>query len=200
MWVVSRYADVDAVFRDPATFWASIAQAPLVPLSEDARAILAEGFRPPQVMSNLDPPEHGRIRKHTSRAFSARRIASLEPTIRARTTTLVDAFAARGEAELVAELTFPLPATTIFTIIGNPDTDTELLKSHCDERLVIAWGRPSVGDQCRVARKMVDYWRYCEAFVAERVRDPADDLTSDLLATTAREDGTLSEREIASII
>jgi cytochrome P450 len=199
MWVVSRYADVDAVFRDPATFSASIAQAPLVPLSEDARAILAEGFRPAQVMSNLDPPEHGRIRAHTSRAFSARRIASLEPTIRARTTALVDAFAERGEAELVAELTFPLPATTIFTMIGFPESDTELLKSYCDERLIITWGRPSVDDQCRVARQMVDYWRYCEAFVADRVRHPADDFTSDLLAT-AREDGTLSEREIASII
>jgi cytochrome P450 len=199
MWVVSRYADVDAVFRDPATFSAAIAQAPLVPLSDDARAILAEGFRPAQVMSNLDPPEHGRIRKHTSRAFSARRMALLEPTIRARTTALVDAFAARGEAELVRELTFPLPAATIFTMIGFPDRDTELLKSYCDERLIITWGRPSVDDQCRVARQMVDYWRYCEAFVAERVRDPADDFTSDLLAT-AREDGTLSEREIASII
>ena len=199
MWVVSRYADVDAVFRDPATFSASIAQAPLVPLSEDARAILAEGFRPAQVMSNLDPPEHGRIRAHTSRAFSARRIALLEPTIRARTAALVDAFAKRGEAELIRELTFPLPATTIFTMIGFPDHDTELLKSYCEERLIITWGRPSVDDQCRVARQMVDYWRYCEVFVAERVREPADDFTSDLLAT-AREDGTLSEREIASII
>jgi len=199
MWVVARFADVDAVFRDPARFSAAIAQDPLVPLSPEARAILADGFRPPKVMSNLDPPEHARIRAHTTRAFSARRVAGLEPTIRARAGALIDGFAGRDEVEIVGALTFPLPAITIFTMIGFPDEDLEQLKAWCGERLVMTWGKPTAGDQVRVARQMVAYWTYCKAFVDRRDRERADDFTSDLLRT-ADEDGSLSREEIASII
>ena len=199
MWVVSRFADVDAVFRDPARFSAAIAQDPLTPFSPEARAILAAGFRPPKVMSNADPPEHGRIRAHTTRAFSARRMAMLEPTIRARATALIDAFSNASDVEIVGALTFPLPAITIFTMIGFPDDDLEQLKAWCGDRLAMTWGRPQAPDQVRVAHQMVAYWAYCEAFVEQRAAAPADDLTSDLLRTAA-EDGTMSHREIASII
>ena len=199
MWIVSRFADVDAVFRDPARFSAAITQDPLTPLSPEARAVLADGFRPLKVMSNLDPPDHARIRAHTTRAFSARRTALLEPVIRARTTALIDAFTGEDEVDIVRALTFPLPAITIFTMIGFPDDDLERLKAWCGERLVMTWGRPSVDDQVRIARQMVDYWNYCKAFVARRDAERADDFTSDLLRT-ADEDGSLSREEIASII
>jgi len=199
MWVVSRFTDVDAVFRDPARFSAAIAQDPLTPLASEARAILGDGFRPAKVMSNADPPEHGRIRAHTMRAFSARRMALLEPVILARTAALIDGFAAAQEVDIVRALTFPLPAITIFTMIGFPDDDLEQLKAWCGDRLAMTWGRPAPADQVRVARQMVAYWNYCEAFVERRAAEPADDFTSDLLRT-AGEDGTLSHREIASII
>jgi len=78
MWVVARFADVDAVFRDPARFSAAIAQDPLTPLSADARTILAAGFRPPKVMSNADPPEHGPDSRAHHARVSARRMAVLE--------------------------------------------------------------------------------------------------------------------------
>jgi cytochrome P450 len=200
MWVVTRYADVDAVFRDPATFSAAIAQAPLTPVADEAKVILAAGFGPPAVMSNLDPPEHARIRQHTVRAFSARRLALLEPTIRARAAALIDGFAGKARVDFVRELSFPLPAVTIFTMIGFPDEDTELLKSYCAERMAFSWGRPSAAEQVRIARQMVSYWNYCEAFVARRVHEPADDFTSDLLQTAREKPGTLAQKEIASII
>lgn len=199
MWIVSRFEDVDAVFRDPARFSAAIAQDPLIPLSAEARAVLAEGFGPLKVMSNLDPPGHARIRAHTTRAFSARRTALLEPVIRARASALIDAFAGKEQVDVVRALTFPLPAITIFTMIGFPDADLERLKAWCGERLIMTWGRPSIEDQVRVARQMVEYWTYCNAFVARRDAQRADDFTSDLLRT-ADEDGSLSREEIASII
>jgi cytochrome P450 len=200
MWVVARHADVDSVLRDPATFSAAIAQAPLATVAEEARAILAEGFAPEPVMSNLDPPEHARIRSHTVRAFSAGRLAKLEPAVRARANALLDAFSGRARVDLVRELAFPLPALTIFTLIGFPDDDAALLKSYCSERLSFTWGRPTPSDQVRVARQMVDYWKYCEAFVARRAEAPADDFTSDLLSTARESPETLTHRRITSII
>jgi cytochrome P450 len=199
MWTVTDYDDVDAIFRDPQTFSAAIAQAPLDPIDPGAQAILSEGFRPLAVMSNLDPPEHARIKWHTSRAFSAKRISKMETVIRERATALVDALPATGEIDLVTEIAFPLPAVTIFKMIGFPDEDLELLKSWCGNRLVMTWGRTSADEQKRIARQMVDYFTYCENFVRVRAKHPADDLTSDLLAT-GLEDGTLSHAEIVSII
>jgi len=200
MWVVTRYADIDAIFRDPATFSAAIAQAPLAPVVDEAKAILAQGFRPSAVMSNLDPPGHAAIRNHTVRAFSARRLAAMEATVRERAGALIDAFAGRESVDLVESLAFPLPAITIFTMIGFPDHDMERLKSYCAERLAFTWGRPSPEDQVRVARQMVAYFKYCEEFVALRAKTPADDFTSDLLQMAREVPGTLSELQIASII
>jgi cytochrome P450 len=199
MWTVTDFEDVDAIFKDPQTFSAAIAQSPLDPIAPEAQKILSEGFRPLAVMSNLDPPEHARIKWHTSRAFSARRISFMENVIRERATALVDALPASGEVDLVATLAFPLPAVTIFKMIGFPDEDMEMLKSWCGNRLVMTWGRTTPEDQQRIARQMVSYFKYCEEFVAMRATNPADDLTSDLLAT-GLEDGTLSHDEIVSII
>jgi len=199
MWTVTDYDDIDAIFRDPETFSAAIAQAPLDPIVPEAQAVLSDGFRPLPVMSNLDPPEHARIRSHTSRAFSARRISKMETVIRERATAMVDALPERGEVDLVARLAFPLPAVTIFKMLGFPDEDLELLKSWCGNRLVMTWGRAPAAEQVRIARQMVAYFKYCEAFVQLRAAEPADDLTSDLLAT-GLEDGTLSHAEIVSII
>jgi cytochrome P450 len=200
MWTVTDYEDVDAIFRDPQTFSAAIAQAPLDPIVPEAQAILnGGGFRPLAVMSNLDPPEHARIRSHTSRAFSARRISKMDAVIRERATAMVDALPASGEVDLVHEIAFPLPAVTIFKMIGFPDEDLDLLKSWCGNRLIMTWGRASSEDQERIARQMVAYFTYCENFVRVRAEHPADDLTSDLLAT-GLEDGTLTHAEIVSII
>jgi cytochrome P450 len=199
MWTVTDFEDVAAIFKDPETFSAAIAQSPLDPIAPEAQNILSEGFRPLAVMSNLDPPEHARIKRHTSRAFSARRISFMETVIRERASALVEALPARGEVDLVATLAFPLPAVTIFKMIGFPDDDMDMLKSWCGNRLVMTWGRTTPEHQQRIARQMVSYFKYCEEFVRIRSSEPADDLTSDLLAT-GLEDGTLSHAEIVSII
>jgi len=90
MWVVSHYADIEAIFTDPATFSAAIAQDPVFPLAEEARTTLREGgFRAGATMSNCDPPKHTRIRRHNLRPFSARRTAALEPRVRAAAEELV---------------------------------------------------------------------------------------------------------------
>jgi len=82
MWVLTRAADIEAVFTDPQAYSAAIAQDPLFPPTEQARDVLRTwGFDPPHTMSNLDSPEHRRIRTHNMRAFSARRIAELEPRV-----------------------------------------------------------------------------------------------------------------------
>jgi cytochrome P450 len=199
MWVVTRYGEIDAIFKDGARFSAAIAQAPLFPLAAEAAAILRQGFGATPTMSNCDPPKHTRIRAHNMRTFSPRRMAVLEPTIRERTRQLVDAMASTHAADLIAALAFPLPALTIFTLIGFPDEDTELLKSWCGDRMAITWGRPAAELQAQVARNMVAYWQYCERFVARRLADPRDDFTSDLLRIHVQNPEAIAVEEIVNV-
>jgi len=104
MWVVTRYADIDAIFKDPATYSADITQAPVFPLARRAQQILAQGFGATPTMSNSDPPKHTRIRAHNVKAFSARRIAVLEPKVRAKAQELVAAITP-GRIDLVPAVT-----------------------------------------------------------------------------------------------
>jgi hypothetical protein len=200
MWVVTRFADVDAIFRDPETFSAAIAQDPLYPLADETRAVLAQGFRASATMSNCDPPKHTRIRRYNLRSFSARRIAVLEPQVRAKADELIESLLRDEEFDLVEGLTFPLPAYMIFTLIGFPAEDLELLKSWCGKRTLFSWGRPSVEDQVRIAGNMVRYWQYCERFVDARLAEPVDDFTSDLARVHRESPEQLSRDEIVGVV
>jgi hypothetical protein len=200
MWIVTRHADIDAIFRDHETFSATVVQDPIFPPADEARAVLAEGgFRPTPTMSNVDPPKHTRIRRHNMRSFSARRIASLEPRIRERAEQLIDKMLRKSEFDLVAELTFPLPAYMIFTFIGFPAHDIELLKGWCGNRTLYSWGRPTVAEQVEIAGNMVAYWQYCERFTDARIAEPVDDFTSDLARIHNEDPNELSRAEITGI-
>ena len=93
-YVVTRYADIEQVYREPDTYSAAVAQAPLAPLVAEAQQILlAGGHRPQPSMVSLDEPAHARLRKPAARAFSAKRVTGMVPTIRRVTTELLDAVA-----------------------------------------------------------------------------------------------------------
>jgi cytochrome P450 len=201
MWVVTRYTDIEAIFTDPGTFSAAIAQDPMFPLAEQARITLREGgFRAGATMSNCDPPKHTRIRRHNLRAFSARRTAALEPQVRAKAEELVAAMLTKPRFDLVTDLTYPLPAYMIFTLIGFPPEDTESLKSWCGNRMAFSWGRPSVAEQIEIAGNMARYWRYCEQFVADRIAAPGDDFTSDHVRVHLDDPEALTVDEIVGVI
>jgi cytochrome P450 len=201
MWIVTRYADIEAIFHDHRTFSATIVQDPIHPPAAEARAVLDEGgFRPTPTMSNVDPPKHTRIRRHNMRSFSARRIASLEPRVRDRAAQLIEQMLAAPEFDVVAGLTFPLPAYMIFTFLGFPAEDIELLKGWCGNRALYSWGRPSAAEQVEIAGNMVRYWQYCERFADARIAEPVDDFTSDLARVHLTDPAELSRAEITGIV
>jgi hypothetical protein len=88
----------------------------------------------------------------------------------------------------------------IFTLIGFPPEDTELLKSYCGNRMAFSWGRPTVAEQTAIAADMARYWRYCERFVADRIADPRDDFTSDHVRVHLDDPEALTVDEIVGVI
>src|SRR6266498_3799322 len=120
-YVVTSYDAVEQVFRDPATYSAAVAQAPLAPIIGEAQQILlAGGHKPQPSMVSLDEPEHARLRKPAARAFSMKRVTAMIPAIEATTARLLNAVDGSEEFDLVGALAFPLPANIVFSLMGVP--------------------------------------------------------------------------------
>ncbi|GAA3071416.1 cytochrome P450 [Pseudonocardia yunnanensis] len=199
-WVVTRYDDIAAILTDPSTYSASNAQAPFSTLTDEAQDILGRGLRNVPVLSSVDPPAHSRVRLPLAPLFLPRKVAKLQQRIEELATRLIDDFARMGRVDIVQALTFPLPALTIFRLLGFPDEHAEQLKQWCGDKLEINWGRPDADYQRRAATSVVKFWDYCERFVEIRAKSPGDDLTSRLLSRRETDDGVLSNREVASVI
>jgi cytochrome P450 len=200
-YVVTRYSDVESVFLDPETYSAAAAQLPIVNLMPEAVRILAEGgHRPQPSMVSLDPPAHTRLRRPASRAFTPRRVVEMEPRIRATLDELLDAVDPAAPFELVRALTFPLPATIIFSFMGVPERDWGTLKAWCGSRASLAWGRPDEREQVEHARNMAAYRGYLRQFVADKVDSRSDDYCSALLGIRDEDPDALTHEESASIL
>jgi cytochrome P450 len=200
-YVVTRQEDIEAVFTDHDSYSAAAAQVPLTPLVDEAARILAGGgHRPQPSMVSLDQPEHTRVRRHTARAFTPRRVASMADTIRATARELLDAVDAGRPFDLVPALTFPLPATTIFTLIGVPPEDYGQLKRWCANRAALTFGRSEPDEQVAHADNIVAYRRYLRALVDDRHAERAGDLTSALVDIHDEDPEAFTLDEIGSIL
>ena len=201
-YIVTRYSDIEQVFRDHDTFSAAVAQAPLAPVVPEAQQALLGGVSTPQPpsMVSLDEPAHSRLRKPAARAFSMKRVTAMIPTIEATATQLLDAVADEPEFDLVAALAFPLPATVVFSLMGVPERDHPRLKPWCGYRAALGWGRPAPEDQVEIATSMAAYRRYMRSLVDLKIATPGDDLASDLTAIHAEAPDRLTLDEIASIL
>src|SRR5262245_26183394 len=200
-YVVTRYADIEEVFLDPDTYSAAPAQLPLAQLVPEAMQILLGGGHKPQPsMVSLDPPAHTRLRSPTARAFTPRRVAQMEPKIRRTVDQLLDAIDPAAPFDLVSTLTFPLPATIIFSFVGIPERDWPQLKEWCGHRAALAWGRPTPGEQVNHAKNMAAYRSYLRELVASKVSARGDDFASALLEIHDEGPEALTHEEIGSIL
>src|SRR5918993_311767 len=198
-WVVSSHEDIQTIVKDPETFSNARVQEPLHPLTPEALEKLRAGVRVTPTTSTADPPLHKRTRKHAARAFSAKRVAGLEGRIREIANGLIDDMIGELRADLVDCFAFPLPASVVFSLIGYPEEDTEMLKSWYSDRLKITWGRPLPEEQLESVEKMTSFFDYIENFAHKRAQDLRDDYTSDLLRIRAEDEENLSLDEVVSI-
>ena len=205
--VVTKMDDIEQVFMNPDVFASTNVQDPIFPLAPEAAAVLgAPDFDPMAVMSNRPEPDHARIRVYTRQGFGNRRLKSLEEYMRARITELLDEMVGAGSpVDYIAALAFPLPAEIVFRFIGFPEEDDALIKSWCGNRKAFSWGKPTAAEQVDIAEGMLEYWRYCREFVAQRRDERRDDFASELLdahdADPDPSNGTgISYREVESVV
>lgn len=194
-WVVTRYADVSNVLHhfkaartpDPDRL-AALGMGELTPIA----AVMV------RQMLFLDPPEHGRVRRLASAAFTPRRIAHLREHIRQIAEELVDELAARGRFDVMAGLANSLPAIVTAEMLGVPTSDHELLKSWSqDFAEMLGNFQHNPGRAKKTLQSVEAMVAYFRAAVVREAAHPTDGLINALV--TAEVDGNrLSEEEIVA--
>jgi hypothetical protein len=198
-WVVTRYEDVKAVFKDLETFSSVISGTPMREPSPEVKQILREGgFKVYSGLTGRMPPDHTRIRSFISKAFTGRRIQVLEAPIRARVIELLGEFQG-GRADIVRQLTHDLPALVLFMLLGIPDEDVHDVKEWAASRVALQWGNTPPDEQTAHAHNLVRYWRYCNELIDKRFEQPRDDLPSDLVRIYQSGDQTITREEMATV-
>lgn len=196
-WLLTRYDDIAAAFRDPrlSSDWSRKrrpAPHPDDPFAR-AQAVVFHSFN----MS--DPPTHTRLRALVQQAFTRAAVDHQRDRIVSLVDELLDEGAARGTLDLVTELAFPLTITIASETIGIPADERERFRSSFEdtERL----GDPTATPEQRRAGQDALVWQlgFIGDVVDARRADPRDDLVSALVQ--AEEHGeTLTRDEILAAL
>jgi cytochrome P450 len=196
--VFSTFAECDEVLRHPSScsdrLKSTTAQRAIA-AGEQARPFGVPGFL------FLDPPDHTRLRRLVSKAFSPKVVRSLEPDIAALVDGLLDKVEDEGRFEAIADLAHPLPVAVICRLLGVPIEDepefsaaSTVLAQGLDP--FIAFTGQTQGMQERLEAGL---WLrgYLRDLLQLRRSHPADDLMSGLIAVEESGD-QLTEEEIVA--
>ncbi len=189
-WAFSRHADVLAGFKDWERFTNTGGISLEVgELSEDSSAVLS--------ILAMDPPRHDRIRALVSKGFTPRRVADLEPSIRALAVRYLERARAAGRMDFVADFAGRIPMDVVSEMLGVPECDRDELRAWSDTILHREAGVRGVPPEGVAASgRLLGYF---VNVVAERRRWPGADLASALCA--AEIDGErLSDKDIIAFL
>ena len=197
-WIVTRYDDIRSVLLAPAVFSAANALAPFTPPCPEA-ALTLSGFGAVPTLANADPPAHTRVRRMVNGAFTPRRVSAMEPVVRAVVARFCDERLRLGHADIIRDFAWDLPVIVLFSILGAPADDVAHIKEATENRVLITYGKPSAEEQVRAAEGLLAFWRYAQALVEDRIRNPRDDFTTDLVQARDGQGDGLSVAEASTI-
>ncbi|MCN9244365.1 cytochrome P450 [Streptomyces sp. RY43-2] len=185
VWLVVGHEQARAVLTDPrfSKDWVNSST-----MLNDAEAEVAGN------MLESDPPRHTRLRKLVAREFTARRIERMRPRIQQIVDDLLDAMSLSpdGRADLIEALAWPLPITVICELLGVPEQDRSAFRGWTDT-LVFPEG---ADDRDRALTGMTEY---LTGLIADKRRQPDDDLLSALVRTSEEDGSKLSSEELVGM-
>jgi cytochrome P450 len=202
-WALWRHADVTEMLRARL----SVEDSNITSIGP-MRAVYDEIYREANTgrrgevksMLDRDPPDHTRLRRLVSRAFTPRTIETLTPVVESLVDNALDQIADGGEVDLIEALAFPLPFAVISTMLGMPETDVTRLRelSH----LLVKSLEP-VPDEATI-REIIQ----ADVEMADRTKDaiewkrkhPADDLLTALINAEDAGDALSDEELISQVV
>jgi cytochrome P450 len=176
-YALSRHADIQAAHLDPRTFRSGYGN--VLELIRDE----------PLDVSYLvmqDPPRHDTQRALVSRAFTPRRVSSLEDHIRDLCAEMLDPHLGGGGFDYVQDFAAQLPSKVISELMGVPAADREEIRRAIDQTFHIEPGVGMINDVATAARQQMN--AYLIEQIAERRAVPRDDLMTALVEAEMRTD------------
>lgn len=203
IFFVSDYDTVRIIAKDHATFSNKFGQA-MRPMGQeidpDIAAIQAEGYAPVDTMLTEDPPVHRRYRGMVNQAFTARRVATLQPDIERICHELIDEMLKKDVVDFVLDYAEPVPLTVIAEQLGVSLQDYDLFKTWSDAFVAQLSGMADKEAQLESARLIVQFQKYFAARLEERRKNPQDDIISDIVHAQFENERPLDMPEMLSIL
>jgi cytochrome P450 len=185
-YALSRFDDVETASLDPKTF--SSAHGTVL-------EIMSSGGIPLEQLIFMDPPDHTRLRGLVSRAFTPRRVASLEQRVRDLCNEFLDEQAGTNTFDFVQDYGARLPAMVIASLLGVPLEDQAWAREQIDTVFHIEPGVGMINDISFTAQ--IEMTAYLTDQLRERQRAPLDDMLTDLVqAEITDDDGTVRHLDI----
>jgi cytochrome P450 len=198
-WLVSRHADVSALLRDRRLGRTYTHRFSHEEFGRPAPDPAHEPFHTlnDNGLLDLEAPDHTRIRRLVSKAFTPRMVENLRPTVARLADELVTGLLAQGGGDLVATVAEPLPVAVIAEMLGVPAADRHLLRPWSAAITGMFELNPSAATAERAVAASTEFSDYLRALIRERRAAPGTDLVSALIA--AQEEGDrLTEQEMVS--
>ncbi|MEV7688388.1 cytochrome P450 [Streptomyces bungoensis] len=198
-WLVPHHADVSALLRDRRlgrTYrhrysHEEFGRTPPPPEHEPFHTLNDHG------MLDLEPPDHTRIRRLVSKAFTPRTVERLKPYVHELADGLVAGLVEAGGGDLLADVAEPLPVAVIAEMLGIPEADRAQLRPWSADICGMYELNPSEETAARAVRASVEFSGYLRELIAARREEPGEDLISGLIA--AHDEGDrLTEQEMVS--
>jgi cytochrome P450 len=201
-WALWRHRDVAEVLRAKL----SVEEGRVSkrgPMAEIYERVYAEhGLSGGGVVSMLDrdPPDHTRLRRLVSQAFTPRAIAQLEPTIQKLVDGSLDAIDEAGTVNLIDALAFPLPFTVISVMMGMPETDTDELRELSSVAVRSLEPAPDEETIRNIVKAQMGLVRIANEAIEWKRKNPADDMLTALINAEEGGDKLSPEELIAQVI
>lgn len=198
-WLVPHHADVSALLRDRRLGRTYQHRFSHEDFGRTAPPAAHEPFHTlnDHGMLDLEPPDHTRIRRLVSKAFTPRTVEQLKPYVRQLAEELVDRLVEAGGGDLLSEVAEPLPVAVIAEMLGIPEADRAPLRPWSADICGMYELNPSQETAAKAVRASVEFSEYLRELIAARRKEPGDDLISGLIA--AHDEGDrLTEQEMIS--
>lgn len=206
-YVVSRYEDIRRILMDPKTFssksWKDTVRARFE--NEHSKKVTERfaskgGWVPPPNIASMDDPQHREVRAIFEKAFRPARVKEMEENIRLTAASLVDAFADKGNCEVVRELSIPFPMTVIFSEVGARVEDIWRIKGWMNSIVERISFFQTPEQQIRSVDQMVEAQHYFKSIVDDLRGNPNGSVLSDLVNTPFSDGRFMSEVELITNI
>lgn len=191
LWAVSRFADIVALFKDPAVY-----------SSQGLRPMAVQPWLEHNPIADslvmMDPPRHTSARALVTRAFGSRVVPRIEPIVRDIAATFAARVQGGAELDICDAFSVPLPAAVIANLLGFDRALIARFRDWTDDLVAISPATPADAHP-RIRASIGEFERYVRDVLADRRRARRDDLVSDLI--DAEVDGQkLTEDELVSFL